>query len=299
MIKKSLLVVLCAAGLSSCLPKDVESGTTQLNKQQEKIIDEYVANNNLTGKKETLYSINGDYYPIYSMVSVAGDDPTQYKNNESISIAYTIKDIQGKVIETKTEADSVLIYVDFRPGKKIVGLSWCASQFLGKGGKGTFIIPSTIGYETKPPAGVESNAILILDVHVIDRMTETQQFQWYAKKNKLPALETTSTGLAFAKTLVKADSTLATDAASVTVRYMGKFLTGEKFDENVTTAGVTFPLNGTIPGFAEAIKKMRVGEKATALLPYKLGYGEYGDSQGKIPGYTPLVFDIELVKFTK
>lgn len=295
MIKKSLLVVLCAAGLTSCLPDEVDSATTQLNKQQEKIIDEYVVNNNLTGKKETLYTVSGDYFPIYTMISVAGDDPTQYKSNEAVWLEYTIKDIQGKVIETKTQADSIIVYASGL-ANKITGLSWVSTQFLGKGGKGSFIIPSTIGYGASSPAGVESNAILILDVHVVDRLTEAQQMQWYIKKSKITVTETTSTGLIFSRTTTT-DSTAATAATSVTVRYTGKFLTGIKFDENVTTAGSTFALNAVIPGFAEAIKKMKVGEKATALIPYKIGYGEYG--YNSIPGFTPLVFDIELLSITQ
>jgi FKBP-type peptidyl-prolyl cis-trans isomerase len=288
MIKKSLLVVLCAAGLSSCLPDEVDSATTQLNKQQEKIIDEYVASNNLTGKKETLYTVGGDYFPIYTMISVAGDDPTQYKSNEAVWVEYTIKDIQGKVIETKTQADSIIVYPSGLSGK-VIGLSWVSTQFLGKGGKGSFIVPSTLGYGGNPPAGVESNAILILDVHVVDRLNETRQIDMYVKKQKLKDYQTTSSGLVIVKTKVTTDSLVT--GTTATAKFRGNLITGIEFQKEATSSNMV--LSGYIPGFSEAIKLMRKGETAIAILPSKLAYGETGNNS--IPGFTPLVFNLELL----
>jgi FKBP-type peptidyl-prolyl cis-trans isomerase len=288
MIKKSLLVVLCAAGLASCLPDEVDSATTQLNKQQEKIIDEYVANNNLTGKKETLYTVNGDYFPLYTMVSVPGDDLTQYKSNEAVWVAYTIKDIQGKVIETKTQADSIIVYPAGLAGK-IVGLSWVSTQFLGKGGIGTFIIPSTLGYGSNPPAGVESNSILILDVQVVDRLNETQQIDMYVKKHKLKDYQTTASGLVIAKTKITTDSLVT--GATATAKFRGHLITGVEFQPEATSSNMV--LAGYIPGFSEALKLMRKGETAVAILPSKLAYGEAGSD--RIPGFMPLVFNLELL----
>jgi FKBP-type peptidyl-prolyl cis-trans isomerase FkpA len=41
---------------------------------------------------------------------------------------------------------------------------------------------------------------------------------------------------------------------------------------------------------------MAVGGKSTLLIPSNLGYGPAGSTYGIIPGYTPLLFDIELVR---
>jgi len=48
-----------------------------------------------------------------------------------------------------------------------------------------------------------------------------------------------------------------------------------------------------IAGFEEAVLKMKVGEKAKAILPYTIGYGTKGNSN--IPGYSPIYFEIEIV----
>ena len=56
-------------------------------------------------------------------------------------------------------------------------------------------------------------------------------------------------------------------------------------------------VNGTIPGFDEALLLFPQGTKATIIIPSKLAYGEQGYQM--FPPYTPLVFDIEIVDVIK
>ena len=48
-------------------------------------------------------------------------------------------------------------------------------------------------------------------------------------------------------------------------------------------------------GWTEAMQLMGEGDKWKLHIPYDLAYGERG-SPPKIPGYAPLVFDIEIHK---
>jgi len=83
---------------------------------------------------------------------------------------------------------------------------------------------------------------------------------------------------------------------SAFVRYTGKFLSGNIFDSNVTLATpMGFIVGNTISGFSEGVTLMKAGGKATLLIPSELGYGTQG-SYPYISGYTPLLFDIELVR---
>lgn len=50
-------------------------------------------------------------------------------------------------------------------------------------------------------------------------------------------------------------------------------------------------------GFATALQHMKVGDKWEVWVPWKLGYGAAGNSS--IPGYTTLVFEMELVEIVK
>lgn len=55
----------------------------------------------------------------------------------------------------------------------------------------------------------------------------------------------------------------------------------------------TFYVNGVVDGFSTALQHMKVGDKWEVWMPWKLAYGEAGNSS--IQGYTTLVFEIELV----
>jgi FKBP-type peptidyl-prolyl cis-trans isomerase len=85
------------------------------------------------------------------------------------------------------------------------------------------------------------------------------------------------------------------------VWYTGKFLDGKVFDTNTNTGGVLlyFPVgeNVMIAGFDEGITYMKAGGKAKFLVPSSLGYGPSG--YYTIPGYTALLYEVELVKVTK
>jgi FKBP-type peptidyl-prolyl cis-trans isomerase len=120
---------------------------------------------------------------------------------------------------------------------------------------------------------------------------ENQKIEEYIAAKKLTITEKTATGLRFILTKANASGAKLTKGQYVTVNYAGRFLSDKQFD-----AG-NFPFyvgtGGAVEGFDEGVGKMRVGEKATLIFPSILGYGARG--QNSIPGYSPLVFDIEVV----
>ena len=84
----------------------------------------------------------------------------------------------------------------------------------------------------------------------------------------------------------------ATDV--VKVNYRGTLLDGTEFDSSYTDGEpVTFPVNGVIPGWQEALQLMPVGSKWQLYVPSNLAYGERG--QGPIPPNATLIFDVELL----
>lgn len=84
------------------------------------------------------------------------------------------------------------------------------------------------------------------------------------------------------------------DTAFIT--YTGKYLNGNVFDTNVGEALWPFIVGEgyAIAGLDEGVQYMKEGGKATLLVPSSLAYGSTGYSI--IPGYTPLLFEVELVK---
>jgi peptidylprolyl isomerase/FKBP-type peptidyl-prolyl cis-trans isomerase FklB len=55
-----------------------------------------------------------------------------------------------------------------------------------------------------------------------------------------------------------------------------------------------FTVSGVVDGFSTALQHMQVGDKWEVWIPARLGYGER--SQSNIPGFTTLVFEIELLE---
>lgn len=81
----------------------------------------------------------------------------------------------------------------------------------------------------------------------------------------------------------------------VTVHYHGTLIDGTVFDSSVQRGEPTsFPVNGVITGWQEALTLMTVGSKWRVFLPSELAYGAQGAGNA-IPPHSPLVFDIELI----
>lgn len=137
------------------------------------------------------------------------------------------------------------------------------------------------------------------------RAKEETELKSYLEANKITAAPTAS-GMYM---IVKNPGTGAAidSGKTVTVNYTGKFLNGQVFDASAHhNAPFEFKVGSgmVIPAWDEAISKLKVGGKATLVVPSKLAYGPRGipDQQsGKyiIEPFTPLVFDVEVVSVKK
>ena len=81
---------------------------------------------------------------------------------------------------------------------------------------------------------------------------------------------------------------------NVTVHYHGTLIDGTIFDSSVDRKEpASFPLNGVIPGWQEALQMMSVGSKWKIFIPSELAYGESG--AGAIGPNSTLIFEVELL----
>jgi FKBP-type peptidyl-prolyl cis-trans isomerase FklB len=85
----------------------------------------------------------------------------------------------------------------------------------------------------------------------------------------------------------------ATD--TVVCNYRGTLIDGKEFDASVKHGGpASFPVNGVIKGWTEALQLMPVGSKWQLFIPPNLAYGPQGAGADIGPNST-LVFDVELL----
>jgi peptidylprolyl isomerase len=124
---------------------------------------------------------------------------------------------------------------------------------------------------------------------------EKESISNYLAANSADTFNLETSGLYYHDVLVGTGRTpIAHDTAYVI--YTGRFLNGNTFDTNVGGANLVFPVaeGYLIAGFDEGVTYMKEGGKATFLIPSSLGYGSQG--YYTIAGYTPLLYDVELVK---
>lgn len=118
----------------------------------------------------------------------------------------------------------------------------------------------------------------------------------YLKNNNIQAIQDTASGIFYQITKEGngVDSVKST-ASKVKVFYTGRLLSGTVFD-STKTEPAEFTAGNLIVGFQFGLTKLSKGGKVTVYIPSFYGYGPSGN--GRIPGNTVLIFDIELVDVT-
>lgn len=121
----------------------------------------------------------------------------------------------------------------------------------------------------------------------------------YREENAARAgVTTTETGLQI-EVLEAGTGATPTPADRVRVHYRGTLVDGTAFDSSYDRGEpATFPVNGVIPGWTEALQRMQVGGKYRVVIPPQLGYGVQGAGPRIGPNAT-LVFEVELVGIEK
>ena len=117
--------------------------------------------------------------------------------------------------------------------------------------------------------------------------------KFLAQNKKKAGVQTTASGLQYEVIrLGTGPKPAATD--TVEVNYAGTLIDGTEFDNSYKRGqSISFPLNGVIKGWTEALQLMPVGSKYKLYIPQQLGYGMNGT--GPIPGGSVLVFEVELI----
>jgi FKBP-type peptidyl-prolyl cis-trans isomerase FklB len=118
----------------------------------------------------------------------------------------------------------------------------------------------------------------------------------YLEKNKdAEGVKTTESGLQY-KVLTEGSGATPTAESQVETNYEGKLLDGTIFDSSFArNQSATFPVNGVIAGWTEALQLMKEGDVWELAIPAALAYGSQG-AGGMIGPHATLLFKIELIK---
>lgn len=126
-----------------------------------------------------------------------------------------------------------------------------------------------------------------------DNKAEGEAF--LAENAAKPGITTLPSGLQY-EVLTEGAGQKPSLGSSVTTHYHGTLINGTVFDSSYQRGQpATFPVNGVIAGWTEALQLMGEGSKYRLYIPSDLAYGKRGAGRD-IPGDTALIFDVELLK---
>ncbi len=203
-------------------------------------------------------------------------------------------------VEFKTDTDKASYAVGLKYGEGI-------KKDLSDLSLPLFIRGMQDAYNRKEPALSTEEANQVLAAYQQKKVAELQRTQdklatenktkgekFLAANKKKKGVMITASGLQY-KVLKQGTGKIPTANDKVKVHYHGTLIDGTVFDSSVDRGEpVTFPVNGVIPGWTEALQLMKVGSKFQLVVPSKLAYSERG-AGGAIGPNAVLVFEVELL----
>ncbi|PCJ67509.1 MAG: peptidylprolyl isomerase [Bacteroidetes bacterium] len=118
-----------------------------------------------------------------------------------------------------------------------------------------------------------------------------------AANRAIEGVKVTQSGLQY-RVITEGHGAIPEVGDTVKVHYTGKFMDGKVFDSSVERGEpMDIKNNQVIKGWTEALTMMPVGSKWELVIPSDLAYGERGS--GRIPANAALIFEVELLDFTK
>ena len=119
--------------------------------------------------------------------------------------------------------------------------------------------------------------------------------EFLAANSQKEGVVTLESGLQY-EIITAAEGAKPTISSTVTTHYHGTTIDGEVFDSSVQRGTpASFPVNGVIAGWTEALQLMAVGSKWRLFVPSNLAYGERG-AGAKIGPFSTLIFEVELLE---
>lgn len=280
--------------LSSCAFNEINQQTEQADAE----IQKYIKVRNLTMQK----TADGMYF----LKDTKGSTGKTASTSDLIKFHYKMTLLDGSLIDSTNR-----VLNQFKAevwGTKATIFTLPLSN-LKEGESGVFILPASLAFGGSSFGNVPSYSTIRVDITVIAIRTEAEQIADMKVTYGMENAELTTSGMFFKKLVEKPSAAQVLVGQNVVVSYVGKFGYGVLQQDSAgkwfysptfgsgtigsATSAYYAGSGNLIAGFEEAVMKLRIGEKASIILPYKLAYGTAGNTA--IPGYSPLYFEIEII----
>ncbi len=293
-------VLLISLVIVSCNDNSDEIG----REREMRLLRQYIDKENIT--TEPLSS--GLYY-----IPLEEGQGLSPEKDDWVIIRYTGKTINDRVFATTDEETARRNYI-YSSSNYYGNTRFLLSQvevqgiieglmLMKENGRATLIIPSNLAYGSKAYGTIQAYSTLIYDIELIKVIKDPEEYEeqvidsyisLYADSTHLTVIPKES-GLYYIEISEGTGDHYPENKDKVSVFYKGMHTDGYVFDSNFGGSVFRFTIghDHTISGFEEGVTLMKKGGVSRIVVPSYLGYGEHG-SGVKIPGYTPMVFDLLL-----
>ena len=307
MLKKFITLLLSSffliTGLSLQSCKNDDSAEKEA--EEKRLLEQYIVNENITAVPTS----SGLYY--IEEVEGEGFSPS---STDWVEIKFSIRLVSSNQLVITTDsatAKNNAIYnsnVLYEPNRTPMSEITLKGLFEGiskmkAGGIARVIFPSKLGYGDKTSGNIPGYSSLIVDIELVNVITDIVSFE----RNKMNAYlvannitdPPTSSGLVYHE-ILPGDGEPPITGKVVTYNYTGSLLNGKIFDSksNVT---VTIGYQQVAVGIEEGLKKMKINGSAKLIIPYDIAFGSGGiykmvNNQYYIVvwPYSTVVYDVDI-----
>jgi hypothetical protein len=263
------------------------------------------------------YSIfsNGVYFKLLAF----GDGQENTHSNDVMIFDASIKTLEDSVFWQSHQASGHAFIINLKAMESDTALFRYFKQLTEGDSVSIMLNPQRffrLFFDTIPPDFTAKDSLLIIDLK-LNQFVSNHEFQsnyslynsFYEDK-ELPELKMINDFLLKANKDVIPDeqgiywiehdensNELVSYGKIVSIELKGSFLNGTSITSDVQKMTFAYGTpDQVVKGLNIVIARLKKGEIAKIILPSRLAFGEKGSSNGAIPPYTPLIYEIKITE---